>query len=353
MSTSMAAHYIECRKLQAEQNYERIIPDDLKYPITKTKLPFDAMIICGRAEKTCDTYVGKTEENEDKRITLYKEEKPKEVKKIEKKVTFTILKENVAKNAVVMSITVPVFGLLGSLAFLASGPLAIIIGPIFTSAGIAIGGTAGGLIINHFVNEKIKIEIVASECFSKWRHKAVTEKVYPIFRNFVDTDAKFKSLLCPFSRDLCFIPLKAPDGITYNQSDIYAYIEKKAKEAGVTDPIQIEKFKIDSPLKIASKGSSVIIKFSKKKLLFDFDYCKNLIETSEKTYQEIKANDKETIAAYGLEAVIENTKDLMKQIHFQMYYKAIQEIKDKREKGLITKAEEKDIKLKLTAQWNF
>lgn len=231
-----------------------------------------------------------------------------------------------------MAVSVCGMGLIGSFGWF-SGPAGGIAG---TTLGIASGFLVGGYIIHNHVNKKINVAIQFSDHYAQWRAKAIIEKVYPIFRNFIDSDKEFEDFMCPIAQDICSVPMLAPDGRTYNQKEIYEYISYKTNsdDQNVRSPI---------------RGKD----FCKNDLVVDSDYCRRLIEKTEKIYQDVVEYGHESAVEHGMKAVISNTQELMENIRVQVEVGLYLELNEAVRNKKMTKNERDDLIELGTKQWDF
>jgi len=286
------------QKNREDAAYRRIVPRNVNVP--PMAYTIDVITLCGQAKTDVRLYAGPREKP---RRDVYKKDNVKVVKKVSRQTTIRVLKQDALKNSRTMAISVGIFGGLGSLGWLA-GPVG---GAPGTSLGIALGMGVGGLIIKKSVDRKINIAITFSDHYAEWRAKAITTKVYPIFRNFIETDDVFEDFFCPISQDICSVPMLAPDGRTYDQSQINDYIASLG--AGDDDPIV-------SPI----RGKS----FCKNDLIVNTQYCRDLVKKAEEVYDDVVRYGRDNEIKHGVAAVIKNTQDLMEgiriQVAFQLYY---------------------------------
>lgn len=314
-------------KKRADAAIVRIVPHGIDIP--QSSLPLDRIVLCDNAKLHSKVYCGSGTKP---RVKLYKRQHPHEYNRVSNKTTMSVLKKDVGKNAKIMAFFVTLFGGLGAIGFVGS-PL---IGGLTTGAGVGIGVAISCHVIKKRINEKIAIDIEISDHYLIWRAKAIADKVYPLFKNFVDTDKKFEEFMCPIAQDICSLPMLAPDGHTYNLSHIYAYIDRITK-----DPQE----EVVSPL----RGKS----FCKNDLVFDTDYCRRIINKAERVYAKVKEYGDKNVVRHGLTAVISNTREVMekvrKQVAFQLWDAYDQDV----EGGIMTEDERSEIIRESTAQWDF
>lgn len=306
----------------------QIVPFGVK--ITKEDLPINALILYGQAKKNCEIYCGS---DTTERIEIYKEKHPKEYKKHCKKNSLTtVLLEDKKTNSLVMSLCTSIVGGLGSLGWLA-GPIG---GAPGTTLGIAGGMMLGGVIIKHLVNERIDIALQVTDHYVLWLSQNIVDIVYPVFKNFINTDEEYQDLLCPISLDVCSVPVKAPDGRTYNLKDIAEYIE------GFTDKDDV---KVVSPIRNGS--------FSKLDLYIDHDYCKKIIDVSDNAFYKVRCQSRSNQVSHGKKAVIAHTKHIMSEIKDQVAFAIWKKFDSLVKAKKMSEAERSEHIVKATAQWDF
>lgn len=328
-SASISSSDSESIIKQLNKKDHLMLPEYYKVNLPEAEIPFDAIKLEGDAERTAKLYCGHRNQQ---RLRLYKNDHPQQVKQIKKTTAIEIIKHDKLKNSKIMTICVGFFGGLGSLGWLA-GPVGGIPG---TALGVGSGLALGGLFIKNRINRKMKIQISISDHFVQWRAEAIINKVYPIFKNFVNTHQEFQDFICPISQDICAIPVLAPDGKTYDKDTIEAYIASLG--AGENDPIA-------SPI----RGKS----FCKNDLMINTQYCKDVIEIAKKVYHEVITIGDANVMAYGLEAVSKNTKEIMNSLLTQVEYQVWAELKPEVESGKITASQRDAIVARTVAQWDW
>jgi len=324
-SYSSSSSSEEARKKKDHQ----MLPEYYKVIIPPTDIPYDSVQLNGEAERMARLYCSPRRVQ---RVRIYKKDHPKQAKDVKKKTTIYVLKHNKLKNTKIMSVCIGVFGGLGSLGWLA-GPAGGIPG---TTLGVAGGLVLGGYLLKRRINQKIRVEISISDHFVVWRADAMTNKVYPIFKNFINAHEEFQDFICPISLDICAVPMLAPDGRTYDKDFIEDYIT--ALGAGDDDPI-------DSPIRNGT--------FCKNDLVLNIQYCKDIIEKSEEIYKQILDLGDENVTAHGLDAVQKNTKEIMESLKTQVEYQVWAEYKPDVESGKITSAQRDAIVARTVAQWDW
>lgn len=276
-----------------------LIPEYIKVNLPDTKVENTAIMLLGKTETTCKTY---SETKSKKREKIYTKENKSLVKSTTKKTALTVIKKDAKKNSQVMAASVMTGCAVGSVGW-AGGPLGGIIG---MSIGGGIGFFVGGIYIKNNVTKKINLQIFTSEHYIKWRANAVIQKVFPIFKNFLDLDKQFEDFFCPISQDLIISPMRAPDGRTYEKEMIEIYLDVASKN----NP---EK-KCESPIR--GKG------FSKSELVFDLSYCQKLLLKTNEVYKMVKQIGADNVLKNGLKAVQKNTKETITALHdsVRMHY---------------------------------
>jgi len=315
----------------SEEDYSigKTLPNNVKIP--DTKLGPEVIALYGKPRREASLYCGPLDA---RRRKEYKKDAQNrtEIKAVTKKASMTVLKEDAAKNSKILSVSVLVFGGLGSLGWI-GGPIG---GAAGTSIGIASGVAVGGAIIKHNINKKVNITISFSDHFASWRAMATAQKIYPIFRNFVDMDKEFEGFMCPITDDICAIPVVSPGGKTYEQSAIYAYIDGTRADPSV---------KIISPLRDEH--------FSKNELIINVKYCRDLNKKCSEIYRRILANGKQLEVQYGMHAVMQNTKEIMEGIRLQLAFQLYQQYDKEVHAGRMTREKRDQIIDESTKQWDF
>lgn len=304
-------------------------PYDIDIDLPDTTINNHDLILLGKAEKICAAHgiVKST-----KRERIYKHENKVIATRTTKKVTVNVLKKDAKKNSQVMTTSVGVGSLIGCVG-LAGGPIGLVAG---VAAGAGLGFVVGGIYIKHKITKNIKIRLFTSDHYIKWRTEAITTKIYPIFKNFVDTDKEFEDFLCPITSDIISSPMRAPDGNTYEKEKIEEYLD------GITkDPTVL----CQSPL----RGKS----FSKSQLVFDYNYCQKLIIKTQEVYEKISNMKDNLVLQHGLKAVKKNTKETINSIHDQVRYHYYVKYSKAVKKGEMTLEEREKLINKELAQWDW
>ncbi len=306
-----------------------LLPFGVKTHLSESKVESTALMLLGGAETTCRMH-GESESS--LREKTYRKENKALVKSTTKKTALTVIKTDAKKNSKAMGISVGVGAALGCVGF-AGGPIG---GAIGVSVGSTIGFFVGGVYIKNNITKKINIQIFTSDHYTKWRADAVIQKVFPIFKNFLDADDQFEDFFCPISQDIISIPMKAPDGKTYEKDMIEGYLLAVTKDA--------EK-KCESPI----RGKS----FSRSELVFDLTYCQNLIVKTQEVYKKVKEVEGNYILKYGLEAVQKNTKQTIDSLYTSVKFHYFNELSIKKENRNMT-LEQLEAKVKKEcAQWDW
>lgn len=328
-SGSSCSHTSLSKKEVVEKDHQ-MLPEFYEVVIPVTKIPFDSIRLDGDAGRTARLYCGLG--NNRKRVTVYRKEHPKQAKLIKKTTTIEIITNNKLQNSKIMTLCIGILGGIGSLGWIA-GPIGGIPG---TALGIGSGLTLGGFLIRDRIKRKIRVQISISDHFTQWRAEAIINKVYPIFKNFINGHKEFQDFICPILQDICSVPMLAPDGQTYDKDSIEAYITSLG--AGDDDPIQ-------SPIRNGT--------FCKNDLVINTQYCKDIIEKAQQVYQEVLVAGDDSVKAHGLSAVNKNTKEIMNSLMTQVEYQIWAELKPEVESGKITPAERDAIVARTVAQWDW
>lgn len=110
-------------------------------------------------------------------------------------------------------------GILGAInsASILSAPGAVVGGKAGAVAGLGVGIVLAPYIVTIYVRQ--------SDHYIQWKTKALQEKVYPLFQEFLKNDATFLDLLCPITKDLPLIPVRTPYGHVFEKAAIETWIE--------------------------------------------------------------------------------------------------------------------------------
>jgi hypothetical protein len=132
-------------------------------------------------------------------------------------------------------------------------------------AGGAVGATYSVITLSH------------SNEYLQWKGEAIVRKVFPVWQNFLNEYVD--DFICPISQDLIGIPVRAPDGRTYEKAAIERWINQKELAAeGLEEP---ERTNI---LINTSVIRACII--TKESLVYADDYHKKLFERLATVYND-------------------------------------------------------------------
>jgi hypothetical protein len=310
-----------------DQARTRVIPNGIKPSMPP--LGFNAITLLGQAKNDVELYSGPAETP---RRRKYKEEHPLRVNDLRKTTAIRLLKDDAAENSAITSLCVGICGGIGSIGWIA-GPVG---GAPGTTLGIAGGFCIAGAIIKHRISKQINIDIMVSDHYSTWKAEAIAKKAYPVFKNFINASDVFMDFLCPLSDDICQIPLKAPDGRTYDQESIHQYIKTTGKKdhENVLSPFRGEEF-------------------CKNDLVVDVDYCRKLIIKAHLVYHDVVKFGKDNEIREGIEAVTKNTYALMEEIRQKMVLQIYSECEESLRKKDIEREDIGRIIEEKTKQWDF
>jgi len=328
VSISSYSHHSSEKEVPKKKDHQ-MLPEFYDVIIPKTLIPFDSIKLSGDAEKTARLYCGYANRQ---RVRAYKNDHANQAKLVKKTTTIEVLKHDKLKNAKIMTICTVILGGIGSIGWVA-GPIG---GAPGTTLGVLGGMALGGVLLKNRINKKIRVQISISDHFTQWRADAIINKVYPIFKNFINGRKEFEDFICPISQDICAIPMLAPDGQTYDKDTIEEYIAS----LGVGDDDHIE-----SPYKNGT--------FCKNDLIINTQYCKDIIEKAKEVYKEVITAGDDSIQAHGLDAVKKNTKDIMNSFKTQVEYQVWAELKPEVESGKITNDQRDAIIARTVAQWDW
>lgn len=148
------------------------------------------------------------------------------------------MNEILEKSIVPVSLTVPPCAIIGGgIGFGIGGivtwywPVISWIGPLIggtigVSLGTAIGGTASSVLTT--------IRIQNSDHYMDWKQQLIDVKVYNTFKDYLSKDLILQSCLCPISLDIMMVPVKAPDGLVYEQEEILSWIKNKREDSAAS-----------------------------------------------------------------------------------------------------------------------
>jgi hypothetical protein len=312
---------------EAKQYYARVVP--LEVQSLESRLPMDGITLVGKAKSNAELFCSTSPKG---RRRAYKKANPEKVKKLAHTARINVVRKDLAKNSKIMTISILIFGAIGSCGWIA-GPVGGIPG---TTLGVAAGATVGGVIIKKYINKKINIAIEISQHFTEWRYDSIIGKVYPTFKNFINENKEFQDFLCPISHDICAVPMLAPDKKTYDKSSIVGYIHSRTSE----DDVQIE-----SPFKNSS--------FAVNELVFDVEYCRKLIIKAQEVYKTVLQQCLKNEIKFGLQAVIQNTFETMEKIRVTVQREMWDDLDELVESKKITEEKRSQIIREATSQWDF
>lgn len=303
--------------------------DKIVVKIPKTSIPRNAVCLRGKAKKNAELFCSNRRRIQ--RRELYK----KNNKCLSKEITIKVVKKTFLLNTGKVATCTGVGVGIGAVGF--ATPAAPIAGPVGMAVGGGLGLGVGLYWASRSVKKKVNVTIEKSNEFALWRLNQFNDKVYFVFRNFLDTEKCFKKFICPIIGDLILMPMKAPDGHVYDWEYIEPYID-----ALTTDPNEA----VPSPIENGKE-------FCKNDLVFDRKFCLDLIKKAEATYNKVLGIQAEHIKAEGLQAVIKNTKHVMEFIREQVEVSVYQELQPKVDSGEITEAERNEMVEKACRQWDF
>lgn len=92
----------------------------------------------------------------------------------------------------------------------------------------AVAGFGVGIVLAPYVTT---IAIRNSEHYINWKTRALKEKIYPLFQEFLKETDSFKDLICPLSCDLPVIPVRSPYGHVFEKSWIESWLDMNPSHA--------------------------------------------------------------------------------------------------------------------------
>lgn len=304
----------------------KIETKDYVFKVPETKLNKECICLYGTAEKNAETYCEVKKSREQ-----YKRENGNRAQTI----TLNIFKKSFPLTVLTVGGCALVGAGIGATAF--ATPAAPVAGPVCTTIG-GVGGAAVGVVLaRRMIITKVAVAIQQSDHFMLWRTRAIANNVYPVFHNFICTEKEFKPFLCPLSRDIITIPLRAPDGQIYDYAKINDYFTTLTK-----DPDE----RIASPF-------NPEIKFCRNDLYFDRKLCEDLIKKGEKVYARVVKMGNKHIETHGLKAVIDNTRTIMDALYQQAKVETLTELQPRVDRGEITSEQRDRMAEKACIQWNF
>lgn len=116
----------------------------------------------------------------------------------------------------------------GAIGGAVAGPPGVVAGA-FKGAAIGGGiGAAAGFVVSVV---EIPKAIACTYQYKVWRSAVIENILHPLFQQQLRDDHIFSDLLCPISREVPHIPVKAPCGHTYDKETIEKWIDSKPPTA--------------------------------------------------------------------------------------------------------------------------
>jgi hypothetical protein len=186
----------------------------------------------------------------------------------------------------------------------------LVSGPTLGALGAIIGGLPGfftgykiGAALSTFAEaidggikgiKEFEIKFISSDKYKVWIEEARKTDVYPVYQKIIE-DPRFENYICPLSYDLIRVPVRAPDGKIYEQTNIVEWIKikegqiKEATDAGAS----VEKInairETISPMRIRVES------FTVADLRYCPDYFKRLDTLAKIKISEMEDNETKKI----------------------------------------------------------
>ena len=161
---------------------------------------------------------------------------------------------------------------------------------------------------------------MSSDKYKAWAEEARKTDVYPVYKKIIEGDKRFDTFICPISMDLIRIPVYAPDGRTYEQSNIIEWIQKKedqikqVRESGETQE-QIDA-KINSIKETLSPIRAKVKSFTTQDLRYDPEYFDELDILAKRKISEMENNATKEAFQQAMRAIkashLEDKKSMIK-----------------------------------------
>jgi hypothetical protein len=170
-----------------------------------------------------------------------------------------------------------------------------IAGGVAGGPGAAVGGGVGGLAVGAMIGRFIGIrrgkkqrlfKIVNSKIYKNWKQKAINEKLYEFFHEHIRKNTNFEDFLCPISLELPLIPVKAPDGRTYDLASIECHVKNKISLLAKPGLGQKE---IRDLMKTTSPERVKVIPLDKLK--YDHQFVKRVVAKIKEVIAELEENE--------------------------------------------------------------
>lgn len=96
--------------------------------------------------------------------------------------------------------------------------------------GAAIGGVIGGAVGALYSTYVVTVEISRSNHYENWKRRALSEKIYPLFQEVLESE-EFGKLVCPITSELPRLPVLAPCKHVFEKSEIEKWLKSKPEDA--------------------------------------------------------------------------------------------------------------------------
>lgn len=255
---------------------------------------------------------------EEKRIlACYKRMPTEEKVTVFVDLVFQDMVPNIAKG-VTASVVVgaPAFGFFG----LVIGGIPGLIGGLKLGAALGVaGGLADGALVGI---REVKIKFMSSNSYKEWTSEARKTDVYPIYQKIIQNDPRFEEYICHFTSDLICIPVRAPDGMIYEQANIVEWIKIKEDQIKKATDYGASKDQIDAIKETLSPIRANVKSFSENDLRYHLDYFTGLDKLAKIKISEMEDQEEKRIFGSATQAIlrghIQDRKHIIKEQMFEV-----------------------------------
>lgn len=210
----------------------------------------------------------------------------------------------------------PAFGAVGSIfGGLPGFVVGYKIGVVLSTAGETIEGGLRGF-------KEFKIQFMTSDKYKQWVEEARKTDVYPVYQKIIEGDARFDDFICPLKMDLICVPVRAPDGKTYEQANISEWIKKKENQLKEATNAGYSTEKINSIKETLSPIRANVNSFSVDDLRYQLDYFTQLDKIAKVKISEMNNAEEKRIFKSAIDAIlmghISDRKQIIKEQMFEV-----------------------------------
>jgi len=170
------------------------------------------------------------------------------------------------------------------------------IGTALSTVAEAIGGGIKGI-------EQFEIKFMSSDKYKAWVEEARKTDVYPAYQKIIEEDPRFENYICPLSYDLIRVPVRAPDGKTYEQTHIVEWIKRKEVQIKEATDAGASIEKINSIRETISPMRITVKSFTVEDLIYCPDYFKRLDNLAKIKISEMEDNEIKRIFQKAIKAL--------------------------------------------------